>query len=244
MSEKHSEILKELWKEPEYRAHHAEGNERSTELRGQKLKEKWADPEFRARQKATRASVEYKEKMKASAGIRAEAMRKRWEDPEFRAHMSAVRSAFAKTRHGETAPVYKHGMYRSPEYIAYHGAKQRCNNPKSPQWPDYGGRGLKFLYLSFEQFLEEVGPRPSKQHSLDRLNNELGYQPGNCGWRLPVEQQNNRRPDWPERTLHEIEVTLHRILGSEGDGKSALDMIEMLRQLAFEEVLEYGISGC
>ena len=54
-------------------------------------------------------------------------------------------------------------------------------------------RGIKFKFTSFEQFMEEVGPRPSAKHSLDRIDNEKGYEPGNVGWRTDGEQIANRR---------------------------------------------------
>jgi len=226
MSEKHSEVLRELWKDPEYQAHHAEGNKRSTKLRGQKLKEKWADPEFRAKQIATRATPEFKKRMEQSKAARSEAMKKRWQDPEFRAHLSAARSAFAKTRHGETAPVYKHGMYRSPEYVAYHAAKQRCNNPRNPKFVDYGGRGIQFLYTSFEQFIAELGPRPSPLHSLDRIRVNGPYGPGNCQWALPWEQVKNRRK--------------YNALESYPDAA----LIAEYERRGLGDVPEYGLSGC
>jgi len=55
--------------------------------------------------------------------------------------------------------VVKHGMVQSPEYQAYTHAKARCNNPKTHNYRWYGGRGIKFLFRSFEQFFAELGPR-------------------------------------------------------------------------------------
>lgn len=58
---------------------------------------------------------------------------------------------------------------------------------------DYGGRGIHFLFESFEQFLEEVGLRPSNKHSLDRKNNDGHYTPGNIRWATRKEQNFNKR---------------------------------------------------
>jgi hypothetical protein len=85
-------------------------------------------------------------------------------------------------------------MYGTPEYTAWNNAKKRCSNPMHPQWPYYGGRGIKFLFTSFERFFAELGPRPSPQHSLDRKDNDGNYEPGNVRWATAKEQSNNRRP--------------------------------------------------
>jgi hypothetical protein len=53
-----------------------------------------------------------------------------------------------------------HGMTRTPEHNSYCSALGRCNNPNGLQFHDYGGRGIQFRYLSFEQFLADLGPRP------------------------------------------------------------------------------------
>jgi len=55
-----------------------------------------------------------------------------------------------------------------PEYDAYRNARQRCENPKNPQWKNYGARGIKFLFTSFEQFLADIGLKPSPDLTLDR----------------------------------------------------------------------------
>lgn len=87
----------------------------------------------------------------------------------------------------------KHGMNGTPEYMAYHQAKHRCTNPNSKSWDCYGGRGIRFSFMSFEQFFAELGLRPSPRHSLDRVDNEGHYEPGNIRWATREEQSNNRR---------------------------------------------------
>jgi hypothetical protein len=103
-----------------------------------------------------------------------------------------------KFKHGHNAHVITHGMARhnhpTPEYRAYQAAKDRCTNPKNIGWKNYGGRGIKFLFTSFEQFFAELGLRP-KGKSLDRKNNNGHYKPGNVRWATKKEQQKNKRPD-------------------------------------------------
>ncbi len=91
---------------------------------------------------------------------------------------------------------YAHGMKGSPEWNAWRNAKFRCTNPKSPDWDDYGGRGIKMAkrwLTSFEAFYAHIGARPSALHSLDRIDNDRGYMPGNVRWATKAEQNKNRR---------------------------------------------------
>lgn len=86
-----------------------------------------------------------------------------------------------------------HGMTNSPEFIAYCAAKQRCTNPRDQHWKDYGGRGIQFKFESFVAFYKELGKRP-KKHSLDRIDNDGNYEPGNVRWATQKEQISNQRP--------------------------------------------------
>jgi hypothetical protein len=71
-------------------------------------------------------------------------------------------------------------------------ARQRATNPRNERWPDYGGRGIEFRFTSFEHFFSELGPRPLGK-TLDRINVNGHYEPGNVRWATPSEQQFNRR---------------------------------------------------
>lgn len=71
---------------------------------------------------------------------------------------------------------------RTAEYRAYHDARYRCTSPKAAAYPRYGGRGIEFRFQSFEEFLAEVGPRPSNLYQLDRKNPDGHYEPGNVRW--------------------------------------------------------------
>jgi hypothetical protein len=86
-----------------------------------------------------------------------------------------------------------HGMSYSPEYRVYQQAKYRCTNSQSTQWADYGGRGIKFMFTSFEQFITHIGPRPSLHHLLDRIDNDGHYEVGNVRWTVPTISSVNRR---------------------------------------------------
>jgi len=88
-----------------------------------------------------------------------------------------------------------HGNSRvkvSVELRSYYNAKNRCNNPKSRNWADYGGRGIKFLFTGFSQFYTELGPKP-KGMTLDRIDNEGDYKPGNVQWETWSQQRKNQR---------------------------------------------------
>jgi len=88
----------------------------------------------------------------------------------------------------------KHGMYRSHEYRTWEGIIQRCTNPKSKQYKDYGGRGIHVCdrWRTFINFFEDMGKKP-KGMMIERTNNELGYYKENCCWATHREQSINKR---------------------------------------------------
>jgi hypothetical protein len=92
------------------------------------------------------------------------------------------------------ATHFKHGLTKTPEVRAYYSAKSRCTSPSNDNYKRYGGRGIKFLFTSVEQWLAELGSRPSPEHSVDRVDVNGNYAPGNVKWSTPSEQQSNRRP--------------------------------------------------
>jgi hypothetical protein len=96
----------------------------------------------------------------------------------------------------------KHGMWNTPEYAAYLNARYRCRNPHCSVYQFYGARGIKFLFTSFEQFFAVLGRRPTPEHSLDRINNDGNYEPGNVRWATLKEQHLNRRPGGPRRRYY------------------------------------------
>jgi len=88
-----------------------------------------------------------------------------------------------------------HGMSNSPEYRCWQQIRQRCLNVQHPRYKDYGGRGITIhpqWVDDFALFLKDVGKRPTPTHSLDRLDNNGSYVPGNVRW-ATVKQQNGNR---------------------------------------------------
>lgn len=107
----------------------------------------------------------------------------------------------------------KHGNSRigkrSAEYGIWRTMKTRCLNPNSPEWSRYGGRGITICDRwnhSFQAFLEDMGPRPSPAHSIDRFpDNDGNYEPSNCRWATSKQQGRNRRSthmlSWNDETM-------------------------------------------
>lgn len=100
------------------------------------------------------------------------------------------RAAASATKHGHGG-TWKGGL-ESVEYTAYQNAKARCTNPKCDKFSYYGGRGIKFLFTSFEQFFAELGLKP-KGTTMDRINNNGNYEPGNVRWATKDQQNANKR---------------------------------------------------
>lgn len=117
----------------------------------------------------------------------------------FRSTVQDVRSGRRKScgcLRRSIGELYRtHGMSKTATYRIWCGMWRRCTNTASASYPRYGGRGIVVCerWAQFENFLEDVGERPSPQHSIDRINNDGDYTPGNVRWAVAKEQSRNTR---------------------------------------------------
>ena len=94
-----------------------------------------------------------------------------------------------------TKPTRKARSVRS-EYKAWQHMKERCLNKNNPRFKDYGGRGIsihKIWITSFKTFYEHIGHKPASDYSLDRIDNDGNYEPGNVRWATKEQQRKNKR---------------------------------------------------
>lgn len=104
--------------------------------------------------------------------------------------LQAERTSTANLKHGHSMGTGKN----SPTYRSWFAMKSRCTNPNNIGYEDYGGRGITVCdrWLEFVNFLEDMGEKP-KGKSLDRIDNDGNYEPGNCRWADNITQANNTR---------------------------------------------------
>lgn len=102
----------------------------------------------------------------------------------------------------------KHGLSGTPTYQSFKAAKSRCCNPNASQYADYGGRGIEFRFKDIREMVDEIGERP-EGHTLDRINPNGNYEPGNVRWASPKVQAANRVPReiWSEKASRKLLVS-------------------------------------
>jgi hypothetical protein len=119
----------------------------------------------------------------------------------------------------------RHGKSADPEWVVWSHIKQRCFNIKDPAYINYGGRGIKVCdrWLIFENFIADVGVRPSALHTLERVDNNSHYCPENCRWATRKEQARNRRSN-ANLTLNGVTRTIAEWAELTGIKRSAIWM--------------------
>lgn len=122
----------------------------------------------------------------------------------------ATRSCGCLAKEYKGAPK-THGASRTKLYRVYRGMLQRCNNPNTVHYKNYGGRGITVCARwaeSFEAFRSDMGEPPADHLSLDRIDNDRGYEPGNCRWATDKDQaRNTRRNVWVEHNGERLLAT-------------------------------------
>ncbi len=127
------------------------------------------------------------------------------------------------------------GSNKTPEYTAWKNIKSRCYNSKHEHYKNYGGRGITVCdrwLSSFENFLADVGLRPSNNYTIERTNNNGNYEPDNCKWATRREQANNKR--------NSFQVTFN------GQTKSISDWSDELgfsRQVLYKRYMNTGVQN-
>jgi len=140
----------------------------------------------------------------------------------------------------------KHGLCLTSEYKSWTGMIGRCYNAKSPNYSDYGARGIRVSPVwrhDFEKFLSDVGHRPSPKHSIDRYPDNNGdYKPGNVRWATSTQQNRNKRSN-TNHTYNGITMTAHEWAKSLGLAKSDAIAWRLKNGWTLQEALTHGSWG-
>lgn len=159
-------------------------------------KREWADPEIRARRiEAIREAAKRRYRDPVQREEASAQFAKQMADPE---KARRFREGLSKARKRVGQANTKHGMCDAPEYKIWSGMTQRCTNPNNSAFHNYGARGISVApeWLGrggFVRFIEHVGRRPAPGLSIDRIDNDGNYVPGNVRWATRKQQSHNSR---------------------------------------------------
>jgi hypothetical protein len=136
----------------------------------------------------------------------------RW-NTYIRAHNQRGKSRPDARKVGEANRFYIHGGKRAypVEYYTWCAIHQRCGNPNNRVYSFYGGRGIQVCerWADFRNFIADMGPRPAEKNSIDRIDPNGHYEPGNCRWATPKEQGEHRRVNKRTRMIEYGGQTMH-----------------------------------
>lgn len=127
---------------------------------------------------------------------------------------------------------FSHKRSYAVEYSTWNAMRFRCLNPNCKQYPNYGGRGIKVCdrWLKFENFFADMGERPGKGYSIDRIDPNGDYEPGNVQWADAKEQYRNRRVSLPRMT-ERMDRAIGLVLNSSIPSYSRAEVADLLRRL-------------
>lgn len=151
----------------------------------------------------------------------------------------------------------------NPEYYVWCSMKERCYNSKANNFKNYGGRGILICDRwknSFNDFLSDMGKRPTKKHSLGRIENDGNYEPNNCAWQTAEEQNNNKRSNiffehngttltlkqWSIKYNMDVSTLWYRIFKSKNSFKDAItkkNRFEASNKINKEEAAKMLLNG-
>ncbi len=135
----------------------------------------------------------------------------------------------------KTAAGTTHGSFYTREYKIWSTMLQRCNNPNSTKYYNYGARGIKVCdewINSFESFIADMGIPPSSTHTIDRKDNDGNYEPSNCRWATPQMQAQNTRSNVLDPNMVKIILWMYKV--------NKLGIMEISRSLT----RQYGRNIC
>ena len=136
-----------------------------------------------------------------------------------------------------------HGLSRTPEYLAWWNMRRRCADPSHISYKNYGARGIAVCERwrdSFQAFLEDMGPKLDPSLTLERTDNDKGYEPGNCRWATRAENLANRRLYRGGVTIDGEMMSLKAAMSRYGLKERALVRYRTRKGMSLEQAIKLG----